>query len=129
MSCFIFRKVIDLEQLNFSINEISRSPNGIGNDQYLNRKTFSSDPAFFFLYKEICMSRNFSWDMSNCFRDIKMFAFNVYFTCIRINFDCIFICFDLNLCFIGDDPYSILCIQYSLQGDELTFALTYTVFL
>ena len=106
--CFIFRRVTDLEQLNFSINRIST----LVLRRYWwwpmpDRKNLSSDPVLFFLNEEIYMWINFSWDMPNCFRDIKISVFPVYWTCIRINFDLIHICFDLSLYLIA-----FLCINW-----------------
>ena len=62
------------------------------------------------------MPRNFSWNISNCFRDIKIFAFNAYCTYIRVNFDLILICFNLNLYFIAFlcciNPLSCIPAEY-----------------
>ena len=54
--------------------------------------------------------------MPNCFRGVKIFVFNIYCTCIRINFDWFFICFNLSLyfnAFICINPCSILADMIS----------------
>ena len=54
--------------------------------------------------------------MSNCFCYIKIFVFTAYCTCIQIIFDWIFICFDLNLCFIAFLSINPSAMRYGKTG-------------